>query len=153
MLSGGGADTVQAGAEYHHRVDDGAQALVVFVDDAGLRWLRPLRSGFRHCFIAVHRGNVWIICNSLSHYTDLDVAIGCTTAEIAAWYRRCGFIVVEAKTCTPPKRCAPMRPFTCVETVKRVLGLRAPWVITPWQLYRYLTTAPRCGDEKQEINP
>jgi len=31
-----------------------------------------------------------------------------------------------------------MGPFTCVDTAKAVLGIRAFWVRTPWQLYRYI---------------
>lgn len=29
-------------------------------------------------------------------------------------------------------------PFNCVETVKRIIGVRKWWVVTPHQLYRYL---------------
>jgi hypothetical protein len=29
-------------------------------------------------------------------------------------------------------------PLTCVTVVKRVLGIHAPWVWSPWQLYRHL---------------
>ena len=117
---------------------DGLPAIVVFADDTSLIWLRLFRRGFRHCFVAVQRNNVWIICNSLSHYTDLDAAVGWPAGELSTWYRSRGFIVVEAVARVPPQRCAPVRPFTCVETVKRVLGLRAPGVFTPWQLYRFL---------------
>jgi hypothetical protein len=117
-------------------------AVVVFADDACLKWLRPLRSGFRHCFVAVNRSDVWIISNSLSHYTDLDVAVGWTAAEICAWYHHLGYVAVETTTRSPVLRCAPIRPFTCVESVKRILGMHAPWVLTPWQLYRLLTQEP-----------
>lgn len=120
-------------------------ALVVFADDVSLIWLRPLRRGFRHCFVTVARDDVWIVCNPLSHYTDLDVALGVTTGELAAWYRHQDFSVVETTTCVPPRRCAPIRPYTCVEAAKRVLGLHAPCVLTPWQLYRHLTKASKVG--------
>jgi hypothetical protein len=113
-------------------------ALVVFADDTTLKWLRPLRTGFRHCFVAVRRGNDWIVCNPFSHYTELDVIHGFTADELAAWYRHHGLLVVETVATTPPARCAPLRPFTCVEAVKRALGLCAPWIFTPRQLYRHL---------------
>ena len=32
----------------------------------------------------------------------------------------------------------PLRPYSCVESVKRILGIRAGLVLTPWQLYRHL---------------
>ena len=31
-----------------------------------------------------------------------------------------------------------LRPFTCVEVVKRVLGIKRWSIFTPYQLYRYL---------------
>jgi hypothetical protein len=37
-----------------------------------------------------------------------------------------------------PRR-VPLMVTTCVGVVKAVLGIRAPWIITPLQLYRYLT--------------
>lgn len=115
-----------------------APALVVFTDETTLKWLRPLRAGFRHCFVAVRRGNHWIVCNPFAHYTDLDLVIGFTMSELARWYRRHGFVVIETVATMPPPECAPFRPFTCVEAVKRALGLRAPWVFTPRQLHRHL---------------
>ena len=37
-----------------------------------------------------------------------------------------------------PKTAAPWGPFTCVEAVKRVLGVRARFILTPWRLYKFL---------------
>jgi len=33
---------------------------------------------------------------------------------------------------------APWMPFSCVEAVKRVLGIHKSFILTPWQLYRFL---------------
>ena len=33
--------------------------------------------------------------------------------------------------------------FNCVEVVKALLGVRAFWVFTPWQLYKHLTKGER----------
>lgn len=114
------------------------RALVVFADDTTLKWLRPLAPGFRHCFVAIAHENCWIVCNPLSHFTDLDVLDALPAAALAAWYRRHGFTVVETEAGVPRPVAAPLRPFTCVEAVKRALGLHAPWVFTPHQLYRHL---------------
>lgn len=32
----------------------------------------------------------------------------------------------------------PLRLYSCVESVKHILGIRAGFVLTPWQLYRHL---------------
>lgn len=122
----------------------GGPALVVFADDNTLKCLRPLRRGFRHCFVAVRRDGCWILCNPLSHFTDLDVIGAMSPAALAEWYRGRGFVVVETEVVVPPPVLAPLRLFTCVEVVKRTLGLRAPWVFTPRQLYRHLMARQPC---------
>jgi hypothetical protein len=119
-------------------VDAGREALVVFADDTSLKCLRPLRRGFRHCFVAVASCNGWVICDPLSHQTGLGFVQGLSAADMASWYRSRGLRVIATRTRAAPQCPAPIRPFTCVEAVKRVLGLHAPWVVTPWQLYRLL---------------
>ena len=115
-----------------------APALVVFDDDTTLKWLRPLGAGFRHCFVAVCSGAGWVICDPLSNRTDLAFVADASAADLARWYCGHGLRVVETRIAPPSRRPAPVRPYTCVETVKRVLGIEARWVLTPWQLYRRL---------------
>jgi hypothetical protein len=62
-------------------------ALVVFADNTDLKFLRSLRRGFRHCFVAVHTAGGWVICDPLSHQTDLSIVDGFSPEELAAWYR------------------------------------------------------------------
>lgn len=119
-------------------VEDTTVALVVFVGETSLKVLRLLRPGFRHCFVLVHRQDCWVIYDPLSHRTDLAVVVGPSLDELASWYRERGLQTIETTVRPVPLRSAPLRPFTCVEAVKRVLGVHAPWVATPWQLYRYL---------------
>lgn len=116
-----------------------APALVVFTGDTCLGCLRILRPGFRHCFVALCRRDHWIICDPLCHRTDLLVIDHDATADLGAWYRLHGLTVLETHVRAAPVRIAPLRPFTCVEAVKRVLGIHARSVNTPWQLYRYLS--------------
>ncbi len=119
-----------------------APALVVFSGGASLRWLRILRRGFRHCFVAVLSGDCWIFCDPLSHRTDLAAVAGLGVDDLADWYRSLGLTVVVTRTRPTALRLAPIRPFTCVEAVKRVLGIRAPRVFTPWQLFCWLNENP-----------
>jgi hypothetical protein len=114
-------------------------AVVVFCGDASILWLRWLRPGFRHCFVAVQQSEFWIVCDSLAHRTDLTVLREQNPNDLAEWYKNTGLIAVQTTTRQAPLRLAPLRLFTCVESVKRVLGIHAPWVFTPWQLYRLLT--------------
>jgi hypothetical protein len=58
--------------------------------------------------------------------------------DLPQWLKRRGLLVVPADLDRTQKRPAPLMVFTCVEAVKRVLGLHARFVLTPWQLYRHL---------------
>ena len=55
-----------------------------------------------------------------------------------AWLENRGQLVIPAPIDRTQKRPAPWRPFTCVEAIKRVLGIHARFIMTPWQLYRHL---------------
>ncbi len=113
------------------------RALVVFSGRTDLRWLRLLKPGFRHCFVAIHDGRHWLTLDPLASRTELRVEPVPPDADLAAWYRGLGLTVVETAIARPV-RPAAWAPFTCVEAVKRAIGLQAWWVVTPWQLYRRL---------------
>ena len=130
-----------------------AVALVVFTGMTCIRWLKTLRAGFRHCFVVVFQGNSAIVCDPLSNRMILGAVQPASPAIVAQWYRERGFTVVAAEVSEVPRRGALLRPFTCVETVKRVLGISAPFVLTPWQLYRHLlATAPACAQKPLDRN-
>ena len=113
-------------------------AVVVFSDAAALPWLRWLRPGFRHCFVAVPDGDAWLVLDPLAHRLHLAHG-GCgPAAAVAAHYRARGLVALVVRRHEPPRRAAPLAAFTCVETVKRVLGLHRRWIFTPYQLFRYL---------------
>ncbi|MBP2313382.1 hypothetical protein [Azospirillum soli] len=118
------------------------RAWVVFRGDAELWWLRLLKPGFRHCLALLNDGRRWVMVDPLATFMDvavLDVAPGW---DLPGWFRGQGMEVVAAPVRRGLTRPAPWGPFTCVEAVKRVLGLHAPFVVTPWQLYRRLTLSP-----------
>ena len=132
-----------AGGPVPRLAEDTEVAIVVFAGETSLKWLRLLRPGFRHCFVLVRRQDCWVIYDPLSHRTDLAVIVGPSVDELAEWYRERGLQAIETTVRRAPLRSAPLRPFTCVEAVKRVLGIHAPWVTTPWQLYCYLHPAKK----------
>lgn len=116
----------------------GRRALVVFSGQTDLWWLRLLKPGFRHCWVAVETGGCWVIVNPLSHVTDIAVVRGAAGESLAEGCRRAGMTVVAARTGRPRPRPAPWRAFSCVEAVRRILGLDAGRIFTPWQLFRHL---------------
>ena len=99
--------------------------LVVFADHAGCAWLRFLRRGFRHCFVVLRAGSVWLACEPLKDRIELDVLRLPPEFDLAAFYGAQGHRVLQGRR--PPPR--PRRPFvpaplTCVTVVKRLLGIR-----------------------------
>lgn len=114
------------------------RALVLFGGEPTLPWLKPLKPGFRHCAAVLECGAVWVVYNPMSNATEVATAPACDAARLAAHFEAAGYRVLPAAVAPPPPVPLGWRPYTCVEAVKRVLGLDAPAVFTPWQLYRYL---------------
>jgi len=131
------------------------RALVVFSGQTELWWLRFLRRGFRHCFVVMELpgtqeghgtqdgqgaqegqgGRAWALYNPLSVGTQLAVWPDVDEATLRAWLVEQGYRLAETHVQPLRVRVYGWRPYTCVEGVKRVLGLHAPGVFTPWQLY------------------
>ena len=120
-------------------VDDLPDALVVFCDGEKPDWVRLLRPGFRHVFVALRDGPHWLTVDPLCQRMEVQVQPVPPDMDLAAWFRAHGMTVVPATIDRSGTAPAPVAPFTCVEAVKRVLGLRDRFVLTPWQLYRRLT--------------
>jgi hypothetical protein len=90
----------------------------------------------------------WIVCDAMSHRTDLKIVGDLTVNEVANFYRSIGSRVIRTRIRRAPLRLAPVRPYTCVEAVKHVLGLHAPWILTPWQLYKKLRGDDGCAEQR-----
>ena len=110
-------------------------ALVVFTGTTQIPWLRVLRRGFRHCFVLVPAGDGWIALDPLAHRLAVGSVGALVAEEVVAHYTALGCTVVATTLREPPRRIRLFAPFTCVEAVKRIIGLHAPGVWTPWQLY------------------
>ncbi|MCP5116924.1 MAG: hypothetical protein GY953_39360 [bacterium] len=113
-------------------------ALVVFEHDTNIKWLRLLKRGYRHCWIALEQDGKWVVLNFYRNAASVDVAEGSSPERATAHLRRLGWRVVETEVRDAPLRSAPIALLNCVEIVKRILGIHARWVVTPYQLYRYL---------------
>jgi len=114
------------------------RAIVVFRDATEIRWLRILKRGFRHCAVLVEVEQGWVLCDALSNKTVVKQIFDRSSQEIVERLAAAGLHAIEVRVQTPPARMAPILPFTCVEAVKRILGIHAWSIVTPWQLYRHL---------------
>jgi hypothetical protein len=114
------------------------RAIVVFRDATEIRWLRFLKRGFRHCAVLVEVEQGWVICDTMSNKTYIKQIFNRPSLEIVERLGAAYLHAIEVRVQTPPARMAPILPFTCVEAVKRILGIHAWSIVTPWQLYRHL---------------
>lgn len=118
-------------------------AIVVF-GPSQLGYLRMLKPGYQHCLVAVQAGGQWHLLDPLSNGTEFTLLGEATPREIIAAFRARGLDAVAAQRRPPVMSEMPISAYTCVEVVKRVLGIRARCVQTPWQLRCHLANA-RCG--------
>ena len=114
-----------------------SKAWVVFSGQADMAWLKILKPGFRHCAVLLNDGRNWITIDPLSNYTDVTVHHVPLEFDLPLWMRDRGYRVLPAPM-QRTQRPAPFSVYSCVEAVKRVLGIHKRRIITPWQLYRYL---------------
>jgi len=113
----------------------GRRALVGFSGDVQAWWLRVLRPGYRHVAVAIDDGaGGFIFYNPMLNASEI-VRIEGSEKTVKQKMEKAGFKVVAVLTETPPVKPLAFRPYNCVEGVKRALGINAPWVLTPWQLY------------------
>ena len=114
--------------------------LVVFADAPEKRFLGMLKPGFRHCFVLVSglRAGEWICLDPQSHRVKCESWCYSPIFDPAAYYRGIGHHCIWAHYPQIVTRKVRFGPMSCVELVKRLLGISAFWIVTPWQLYRYL---------------
>ena len=116
------------------------KAWVVFSPQADRAWLRFLRKGYRHCFIVMTDGNGWLSVDPMLHRTEIKQHRHLPDGfDFPAWLAKRGYDVIQAPVKYPStKRFPVFRPLTCVETIKRILGITKRGVLTPWQLKKFL---------------
>jgi hypothetical protein len=116
------------------------KALVCFYDpiDTRLQWL--LKPGFRHVFCVMDDGEYRIVYDALDGRPHTK-AYPHALADLAKHYRSEGYTVVETRMGDRPLT-APLAIANCVGLVKAMCAIKAPFVYSPYQLYKYLTRSP-----------
>lgn len=115
------------------------EAWVVFSGEADLWWLKILKPGFRHCFVVARDGNHWIVLDPLSPHLELAVLPLPSSFDLPLWLHKQDMKVIHAPIHRQYNKAAPFHWFSCVEVIKRFLGIHARRICTPWQLYCFLT--------------
>ncbi len=125
------------------------KAVVGFGGQPTLWWMRFLKKDFYHCFVALGRGNEWLIIDSLLHFTD---AIIVRTDDIRPFFTKRGYRFVEVGIKEPKRIRLRVMPYTCVETVKRFIGVEKWRILTPYSLFCYLNVKNRKKILDNELN-
>lgn len=112
------------------------RAVVVFGDETRLRKLRCLKPGFRHCAVWLRLDQGWIGFEPLSHMWEIrHFPHWNREVDLAAHLRRNGRCALTVPVFEPPRKLAAPLPASCVEAVKRLIGLHSWRIRTPWELF------------------
>lgn len=115
---------------------------VVFEHDTSLWWLRFLRRGFRHCYVLLEFSrpdgmHFWLELNPMSNQTYAFIHNSALEIDYISYLKKQEYIhICQFDFEQSPLKCAPFSAFTCVEFVKRILGIHDFFIITPYQLYK-----------------
>lgn len=118
---------------------------VVFENNTSLWWLRFLKKGYRHCYMLIcisKKYNLWLELNPMSNQLYIfkhESLLGLDYITHLKTSKKVTVLPVEFYQA--PLKCAPLGLFTCVEFVKRILGIHKFSIITPYQLYTFLTNS------------
>lgn len=103
-------------------------------------WTKFLKKDFYHCLLLLGNGREWILIDPVAHYTDLILI---KKKNILNYFKEQGYRFLRTTPQIPPKVIFHFRPLTCVEVVKRFLGITNPFIWTPFQLYLALISKKR----------
>ena len=113
---------------------------IIFSGESSAPWMSWIfKKGFRHCYVIINDGNKWVICDPLAHKLELSVHHQIPAKfNLPDWLKGRGLKVMPVKDTYHKRKTTPPVFFTCVEAVKRIIGLRKVLVFTPYQLFCYL---------------
>lgn len=119
-------------------IETPAAMWIVFSNDTDIKILKLLRRGFRHCFVMMIQDNRWVLIDPRSNKTDITIMPHPHHFNFPRYFSGQGKTVVKLPPITTPHKILSPFPVSCVEQIKRIIGLHKWWVITPYQLYRVI---------------
>lgn len=126
------------------------EAWVVFCGETDVPWLKLLKKGYRHCFVLINDGERWLSLDPLSSYMEVQVYHHILPSfDLPNWLENRGYQILKTDIDRSNTQAAPIMFFSCVEAIKRLLGIHKRFIFTPWQLYQFLNKAQNRSREKQ----
>lgn len=117
---------------------DAFSAAVLFYDESQHWSRRLLRPGFRHCDVVLQTSAPGLWVAAVGKIGGMIAPLALVDFDPETFARGIGAEVVLLPCYLPACRRSPVMLSTCVGVAKAALGIRQPWIITPWQLYRWL---------------
>lgn len=116
-------------------------AVISFSKDSDVGFLKRLfRNGYKHCAIHLLINGRWISIDPLLSGLKIIVHDARTSFDMASHLRREGHDVLTLETINNHNdRRLRLGVFTCVEVIKRILNISKFFIVTPDQLFRYLS--------------
>ena len=108
---------------------------LLYSDKDDTWWSKFLKKGYKHVLAVKFDGIFWIKMDYTLGWTDCDVLLydnKDTIKDVAKGYKT---QYVEVWRRQRYRRL--FAPHSCVEMMKSLLGIRAWWILTPYQLYKY----------------
>ncbi len=114
---------------------------IVFTGKTDIAWLKILKPGFRHCYALIHDGYKWISIDPLASHTDIEIHHHISPDyDLPGWLECQGNQILHIPYLYNHRKSAPFAFFSCVEMMKRLIGLHRFFIMTPWQLYKFLNS-------------
>ncbi len=108
-----------------------------FSADTDLWYLKFLKKGFRHCFLFCGDEYQTFIIDPVCNKIEVSI-VPCGVNYVIKLLTLQNVLSVKVVKKYTPKFHLRLGIFTCVEVVKRILGISNIFIITPFRLYKYL---------------
>lgn len=117
-----------------------------------LKWLKD---GYQHCAIVRNEyGTIWTVIQDAYNHLSVTTALVADYPDPMMLFESASTIIpvdIDTKDRFRGHICL----FNCVEVCKAVLGIKKPFILTPYQLYRYFyerdrESWQRCAENGEE---
>lgn len=114
---------------------------IVFEDSIKKRWYtRYLQKGFSHCYLMQksEAGLFWIIVNPVWSHVLIDYRLVKTFPSPRDYTGEYATIIEYSPFIDPYNHACILGINSCVDVIKRIIGLKLFRIFTPYQLFNYL---------------
>ena len=123
---------------FNSNFKDFTTCYIIFENDTDIGFLKFLKKGFRHCFVVCKFKEEWVILDPLASSFSVNIIKISEVTDIIKIYKNMGHKILRVSPIEKPSKMAPIGLFTCVEFIKRFIGIRNYRLITPYSLYTYM---------------